>query len=57
LVADDSGEDLVEYGLLVGIFVTGLVALLNAMGPRLAAAFGAWADNAYNGWVPPDPTP
>ena len=35
-VREDSGQDLIEYGLLVGIITTASVASIKAIGPKVA---------------------
>ena len=37
--SDDQGEDLIEYGLLVGIITTGAVTAITAIGPKVADYF------------------
>jgi len=39
LVLEDSGQDLIEYGLLVGIITSGAVLAINAIGPKVASYF------------------
>jgi pilus assembly protein Flp/PilA len=36
---DDSGQDLIEYGLLIGIITVGAMLAINAIGPKVAAYF------------------
>ena len=38
-VREDAGQDLIEYGLLVGIITVGAIAAINAIGPKVAAYF------------------
>ena len=35
----DSGQDLIEYGLLVGIITSGAVLAINAIGPKVTTYF------------------
>ena len=35
-VREDAGQDLIEYGLLVGIITVGAIAAINAIGPKVA---------------------
>jgi Flp pilus assembly pilin Flp len=55
LIADDSGQDLVEYALLAGLIgcVGALVfpEILEDMGE----AYESWVSGAYGIWVPPEP--
>jgi pilus assembly protein Flp/PilA len=39
LVFEDSGQDLIEYGLLVGVITIGAIAAINAIGPMVASYF------------------
>jgi len=39
-VREESGQDLIEYGLLVGIITTGAVTAISAIGPKVADYFG-----------------
>jgi len=36
---EDSGQDLIEYGLLVGIITAGAVAAINAIGPKVTTYY------------------
>jgi pilus assembly protein Flp/PilA len=39
LVRDDQGQDLIEYGLLIGIITTACIAAILAIGPKVADYF------------------
>jgi pilus assembly protein Flp/PilA len=39
LVREDAGQDLIEYGLLVGIITVGAITAITAIGPKVAAYF------------------
>jgi Flp pilus assembly pilin Flp len=39
LVRSDEGQDLIEYGLLVGIITIGAIVGITAIGPKVAAYF------------------
>ena len=39
LVRSDDGQDLIEYGLLVGIITIGAIAGITLIGPKVAAYF------------------
>ena len=39
LVGSDDGQDLIEYGLLVGIITVGAIAAVTALGPKVTAYF------------------
>lgn len=38
-VREESGQDLIEYGLLVGIITVGAVATIILIGPKVAAYY------------------
>ena len=38
-ICEDQGQDLIEYGLLVGIITTGAVTAITAIGPKVADYF------------------
>ena len=38
-VREESGEDLIEYGLLVGIITVGAIASIKLIGPKVATYF------------------
>ena len=39
LVRDEQGQDLIEYGLLIGIITVGAIAAILAIGPKFANYF------------------
>jgi pilus assembly protein Flp/PilA len=39
LAFEDSGQDLIEYGLLVGVITIGAITAITALGPRVANYF------------------
>jgi Flp pilus assembly pilin Flp len=54
-VRDQSGQDLVEYGLLVGAVAAVGVALFPAIVTALGVAFLQWNTGVNNLWLPPPP--
>ena len=38
-VAEESGQDLIEYGLLVGIITTAAITAILAIGPKVGTFF------------------
>ena len=38
-VRDEQGQDLIEYGLLIGIITVGAIAAIIAIGPKVASYF------------------
>ena len=45
LVRDDSGQDLIEYGLLVGIITAATVTAISAIGPKVQGYFTTLKSN------------
>jgi Flp pilus assembly pilin Flp len=39
LVRDEQGQDLIEYGLLIGIITVGCIVSILAIGPKVALYF------------------
>ena len=54
---DESGQDLIEYGLLAAIIAIAGVAVLPLIGPKMGNAFLNWGTQVNNVWVPLDPVP
>ena len=54
-IEDDSGVDLVEYGLLAAIFGIAAAALFPEIFTAMKTAFGGWGDAVYGLWEPPAP--
>jgi pilus assembly protein Flp/PilA len=44
-VREDAGQDLIEYGLLVGIITVGAIAAIKAIGPKVATYFNTLNSN------------
>jgi pilus assembly protein Flp/PilA len=38
-IRDEQGQDLIEYGLLIGIITVGCIVSINAIGPKVAKYF------------------
>ena len=47
LCKEDSGQDLIEYGLLVGIITSGAILAINAIGPKVTNYY-----SSLNGRLP-----
>jgi pilus assembly protein Flp/PilA len=45
LVRDEQGQDLIEYGLLIGIITVGAIAAIIAIGPKVANYFSTLNSN------------
>jgi pilus assembly protein Flp/PilA len=41
LVREDEGQDLIEYGLLVGIITVAAITAITAIGPKIGSYFTA----------------
>lgn len=55
LAADDSGQDLVEYGLLASIIgITSLIAY-TTIPDKMGDAFEGWSSEVYDLWEPCPP--
>ena len=61
LLVDESGQDLIEYGLLTGIVVAIGVVVFTSINGKMADAYGDWGAEIQTNWVPapalPPPTP
>jgi pilus assembly protein Flp/PilA len=56
LLADERGQDLIEYALLAAIIgIAGSLALQQFSG-KVGNAFTNWGGQAYNAWEPSAPT-
>jgi Flp pilus assembly pilin Flp len=55
LLADDRGQDLIEYALLAAIIALAGALVLPQIGPKMGNAFSQWGSDIYNGWVPAAP--
>ena len=44
-VREEAGQDLIEYGLLVGIITVGAIVSINAIGPKVATYFSTLNTN------------
>jgi len=38
-VREDSGQDLIEYGLLIGVITAGSILAVNALGPKVTTYY------------------
>jgi len=54
---DESGQDLIEYGLLAAIIGIAGALVLPSIGPKMGNAFSQWGTQVYNAWVPAAPVP
>jgi len=44
-VSEDSGQDLIEYGLLIGIITSGAIGAISAIGPKVSSYFSTLNGN------------
>ena len=52
---DDSGQDVIEYGLLAMIIGVVGVLIFPSIKTAMGVAFGSWGDGVYGLWAPKDP--
>jgi Flp pilus assembly pilin Flp len=55
MLADESGQDLIEYALLTGIITVAAILVFPAVRVKMTAAYQAWNTNAQAIWEPPPP--
>ena len=55
LVLDDSGQDLVEYGLLASIIAIAGALVFPSIKTAMGLRFGEWGTQVNNLWTPTDP--
>jgi Flp pilus assembly pilin Flp len=56
-ITDDSGQDLIEYGLLTAIIgVAGLLAF-STLFTKMGTAYSGWNTAGQNAWQPCPPQP
>ena len=57
LLLDESGQDLVEYGLLASIIAIAGVLVFPTIRAKMGVNFGNWGTAVYNLWAPKNPGP
>ncbi len=55
LIHEDTGQDLVEYGLLGACVVLASVAVWQLIARAVGLAYGGYDSNVQELWIPPDP--
>ena len=55
LMCDESGQDLIEYGLLASIISIAGVLLFPSIKSAMDTSFGNWGTKVYNLWAPNEP--
>ena len=60
LIADENGQDLIEYALLTSAFGFCAVVAINLLGGAISAVYTSWTDGpagVNSLWQVPDPKP
>jgi Flp pilus assembly pilin Flp len=57
LLVDDSGQDLIEYGLLASIIAVAGATVLPSVRTAMGNTFSGWNTAFYNLWTPNPPGP
>ena len=57
IIADDSGQDLIEYALLTAIISISGVLILSTLSTTMGAAYRGWNTAGQNAWQPCPPQP
>ena len=52
---DESGQDLIEYGLLASIIAIAGILFLPTIATKMGVNFGNWGDAVHNLWAPNNP--
>jgi len=55
LIADDSGQDLLEYALLAAFIGVAGALILPEIAEQMGDAYGGWLSGAEAAWEPPAP--
>jgi len=56
VLADERGQDLIEYALLTGIIAVAGVLVFPPVLTKMAGAYQSWNSNTQALWTPPPPT-
>lgn len=56
LLADESGQDLIEYALLTTFIGLAAIAVFDQIRAAIGFVYGTWESGVNNLWVPNDPT-
>lgn len=56
-ISDESGQDLIEYGLLASIIAIAGIVFLPTIASKMGVNFGNWGTAVYNLWAPDNPGP
>ena len=55
LLADDDGQDLIEYALLTTVIGLAAIAVFDILRNSIATVYGTWNTGANSYWQPQDP--
>ena len=55
LLLDESGQDIIEYGLLASIIAIAGILVLPTIATKMGVAFQNWGTEVYDLWAPDDP--
>jgi Flp pilus assembly pilin Flp len=56
LLADEEGQDLIEYALLTTVIGLAAIAVFDILRTSIRDVYGTWNTSANINWVPPPPT-
>jgi len=57
MLLDESGQDLIEYGLLASIIAIAGVLIFPTVQAKMGTNFNNWGVAVYNLWAPNNPGP
>ena len=57
VLADDGGQDLIEYALLTAIIGIAGLLVLSTLSAKMGAAYSGWNTAGQNAWEPCPPLP
>jgi Flp pilus assembly pilin Flp len=52
---DESGQDIIEYGLLASIIAIAGIVFLPTIATKMGVNFDSWGNAVHNLWAPNDP--
>ena len=55
VLADDGGQDLIEYALLTAIITVAGLLVLSTLPKKMGEVYTSWNMAGQNAWVPPCP--
>jgi Flp pilus assembly pilin Flp len=54
-IGEESGQDLVEYGLLIAIFAIAAALVFPSIKTKMTNNYTNWGTNVRNLWIPKNP--